>query len=521
IIVLGYTAYNTVVRTKAFGEQYESLAAYDLALVSALDEIKFYGARVISSTNELILDYTIERESLGDAEAITNSDELAQIEDSRERMWDALGRYESLIALDPNADNVIENAELAATIGVSSQSLVNNSSIVVTLNETEFDIGKILEVRASSEESEAVFLDAVNRALDHELQDLNARRELTNTLIDEALRKGAILAVGTLLLILGIAHLMYTSISRPLIKLKLAASEFRRGNLEVRTGIHSEDEFGQVARTLDEMAKALETSINELESQTIQAVEAREQAERSDLVKSQFLASMSHELRTPLNAVLNFTQFVSSGLMGDVNERQVDALTKVYNSGAHLLDLINDVLDISKIEADSLQLFVEENISLSKEMSVVVDSAETALKGKPVRLRVEIPEDIPLMTGDRQRIRQIILNMVNNACKFTDEGDVTLKLSHVGDDILFTIRDTGPGIAPEEQEVLYDPFQQGHAGLRHGGTGLGLPISKRLIDAHGGSIRFETEVGKGTTFYVSLPVCSPILKPIFTTEKEF
>jgi len=514
VLLLVALAYSTIVKTRELGAEFEAVAAYDLALVSALDEIKFYGSRVISSTNELILDYAIGREELGDEEVVEGGGETTQIESAKSNLWTAFRRYENLIATEHNVTNSAENAELIAAIETASQALVDDSNRVIALKESEADLWEILEIRTDFEAVEITFLDTVNQALDHEMLDLNVRRENVHDGIDRSLTLGTALTLGAIFLIVGVSNFTYRSVSRPLAKLQYAATEFSRGNLAVRTGIKSKDELGQVANAFDRMARELEVSFNELEAQTIEAVMAREQAERSDRVKSQFLASVSHELRTPLNAVLNFTQFVSSGMMGEVNDRQVEALNKVYNSGAHLLDLINDVLDISKIEANSLQLFVEENVNLSKEMNVVIDSAESTLKGKPVRLNVDIPQDLPLITGDRQRIRQIMLNLVGNACKFTDEGDVTLKLAHVGDDIVFTISDTGPGIAPEDQDGIYDPFLQGHAGLRHGGTGLGLPICKRLIEAHGGNIRFETEPGKGTSFYVALPIQPAILTPV-------
>lgn len=249
---------------------------------------------------------------------------------------------------------------------------------------------------------------------------------------------------------------------------------------------------------------------------------ALQEAERASKIKSQFLAAMSHELRTPLNAILNFSQFVSSGMLGSVNEEQVDILNKITASGKHLLGLINDVLDISKIESGALTLFVEEKVNLATELQAVEATGHTILADKPVELKIDIDNNLPLVVGDKRRIRQIMLNLVSNACKFTEAGEVNIQLRrHEVDGILFSVKDTGPGIAPEDHEAIFETFRQTEAGLRQSeGTGLGLPISRRLAEAHGGRLWVDSTLGQGATFSVILPVRSPqLLQMIRTVEK--
>ena len=250
-----------------------------------------------------------------------------------------------------------------------------------------------------------------------------------------------------------------------------------------------------------------------LESLNRELEQAREEAESANRVKSWFLASMSHELRTPLNGILNFTGFVASGMLGPVNEKQIDVLKKAVMNGEHLLALINDVLDISKIESGSLALFVENDVDIQGEIQSVIATCETMLTDKEVRLIVDIPEMIPAIRGDRRRIRQIALNLLSNACKFTEKGHIAIRARHHDKDLVISVEDTGPGIAPEDYAAVFESFRQTEAGVRSGrGTGLGLPISRRLAEAHGGNIWLESEMGKGSTFFVSLPIQSEDLK---------
>ena len=241
-----------------------------------------------------------------------------------------------------------------------------------------------------------------------------------------------------------------------------------------------------------------------------------QELERADLMKSQFLASMSHELRTPLNAIINFTQLIAMGVVGPVNEDQESMLNTSLSSARHLLQLINDVLDISKIQAGKLSLYIEEEVDLNEEIQAVVDMAEPLLQkqnaglSQAIQFIQDIDEHLPLIACDRRRFRQVLLNLLSNAIKFTEQGSITFSAKVRADDSLFAIMDTGPGIPTGMLARIFEPFIQSADGLKQAqGTGLGLPISRSLIQAHGGDLWVESKIGEGTTFFFSLPLRPP------------
>ncbi|MFN8419398.1 MAG: ATP-binding protein [Anaerolineae bacterium] len=264
----------------------------------------------------------------------------------------------------------------------------------------------------------------------------------------------------------------------------------------------------------DARTRQLEQQEKQLRAITTEAQEARAKAEESDRVKSAFLASMSHELRTPLNAVINFTRFVLEQDAGPTNEEQTELLTEVVNSGKHLLNLINDVLDMSKIEAGSLSLFIEDGVDLNNIFDTLTATARSLLVDKPIVIKTEIEPDLPTLRGDRQRIFQIFLNILANACKFTEQGEIVITAKRSGDKVLVSFKDTGPGIANSDQALVFSAFKQTQTGLRgSGGTGLGMAISKSLAEAHKGQIWLHSELGRGSTFFVSLPIKAAELVP--------
>jgi GAF domain-containing protein len=223
--------------------------------------------------------------------------------------------------------------------------------------------------------------------------------------------------------------------------------------------------------------------------------------------KSQFLANMSHELRTPLNAILGYSELILDDIYGEVPDKARAALERVQSNGKHLLGLINDVLDLAKIEAGRLTLSLAD-YSMNEVVASVVSSIEAVAAEKHLALKVEMPPYLPIGHGDEQRIRQVLLNLVSNAIKFTDSGEVAIKVLAGNGAFQVAVSDTGPGISAEDQTKLFQEFQQAdNSSTRNkGGTGLGLAISRRFIDLQGGRIWVESALGQGSTFAFELPV---------------
>jgi signal transduction histidine kinase len=231
------------------------------------------------------------------------------------------------------------------------------------------------------------------------------------------------------------------------------------------------------------------------------------QLELASKYKSQFLANMSHELRTPMNAVLGYTRMLLMNVYGELPEKVRDVHQRIDKSGRHLLGLINDVLDFSKIEAGQLTL-ANNLYSLKDVVQAVVAGMQPLATEKNLPLNVAVPADLPPISGDERRISQVLMNLVGNAIKFTDSGEVRVEVTTADGSFLVSVLDTGPGIAERDQQSIFEEFRQAQSSTtqKKGGTGLGLAIAKRIVELHGGRIWVESEVGKGSRFTFSLPL---------------
>lgn len=246
---------------------------------------------------------------------------------------------------------------------------------------------------------------------------------------------------------------------------------------------------------------------NKLRKTLEQLAIAKEKAEESDRLKSAFLASMSHELRTPLNSIIGFTGIIVQGLSGPINDEQLKQLTMVQNSSRHLLDLINDVLDLSKIEAKQLELrlsIFDVNNSVDSVVEVISPQADQ----KGLKIEVGVSSKIGHINSDKRRFEQILFNLINNAIKFTDKGIIKIEGNVTDDSFVTHVSDTGIGIKEEDMGKLFNTFQQIETGLSraHDGTGLGLSICKKLVELLGGEIWAESKWNVGSIFSFKLPL---------------
>jgi signal transduction histidine kinase len=236
-------------------------------------------------------------------------------------------------------------------------------------------------------------------------------------------------------------------------------------------------------------------------------VQARD-LERAISERSRFFASLSHELRTPINAVIGYNHLLREKIFGPLNERQEEAVDKANRSAQHLLELVDDILDISKIEAGKLEIYPEE-VDLAALLEDTATSLQLQARKKDIELAVDTP-GVVRVTTDPARVRQIVLNLLSNAVKFTDQGRVDLRLEPDHDDrVTVRVRDTGPGIRADDRERIFEEFEQGSTGGSTAGTGLGLAISRRLAELLGGDLTVDSELGVGSTFILTLPRTHP------------
>ena len=231
------------------------------------------------------------------------------------------------------------------------------------------------------------------------------------------------------------------------------------------------------------------------------------QLEEASEHKSRFLANMSHELRTPLNAILGYTELIQDSVYGEPPEKMMVVLERISRNGKHLLGLINDVLDLSKIEAGQLVLAMEQ-YSVADMVATVLSATESLARAKKLDLRSDVAAGLPMGTGDGRRLTQVLLNLVGNAIKFTEKGDIVVRATNSDSMLVISVADTGAGIPQADHQKIFEEFQQVDSSSTRakGGTGLGLAIAKRIVEMHGGRIWLESEPGKGSTFFFSIPV---------------
>ena len=337
--------------------------------------------------------------------------------------------------------------------------------------------------------------------------------------IQAALWRTAALLVVFLLVAIVTSVLLARNLAKPIEAVQVAAAKIGAGSFDERIEVNSRDELGALADEFNQMAGRLQASRAGLEQKVQERTqelgtalaELDDKSRELEIVsrhKSEFLANMSHELRTPLNAISGFSQVLRKGLYGDINDKQAEYLDDILASARHLLSLIDDVLDLAKVEAGLIDLqIVPFFLPTTLERAVNI-MREGAARDDGIGISLSAAPDVATVVGDERRIRQVVFNLLSNAVKFTPAGgtiDVTVE--RADGEVRVCVSDEGPGVATEDQARIFEEFQQAAAGRQHGeGTGLGLALSKRLVELHGGRIWVDSEVGRGSRFVFTLPV---------------
>src|SRR5437667_4615114 len=395
----------------------------------------------------------------------------------------------------------------------------------------------IQDIRGSQDDAMATVADIANAVRDGRLADamtaLRTRQEPTyrkiETLVGSlvaaeetrmaslrasiaaasrySLRMMAGFAVASIVLALLGGFVISWSFILPVREAHGFLSEVAQGRFGGTIVVPNRDEFGALAEHMNWMSRELRRLDDEqrVAAETLHSLNDR--LALASRAKSEFLANMSHELRTPLNAILGFTEIMLDELYGEVPPTLREPLVDIQTNGRHLLRLINDVLDLSKIEAGRLELGVAE-YSVPEIVDLVQASLKSLALEKGLGFTARVPPDIPLAQGDGTRITQCLMNLAGNALKFTRRGRVDMDVRLDGEWLVYRVADTGIGIPKDEVENIFAEFRQVDTTItrEYAGTGLGLSITKRLVEMHGGRIWVESELGKGSTFFFTVPL---------------
>jgi signal transduction histidine kinase len=351
--------------------------------------------------------------------------------------------------------------------------------------------------------------------LEEPLSSVYARPRATVTRL--ALLSIALMALGA-----ALSWFISRSITRPLNSLTVAAEALAKGDYERRVNVQGRDEIARLGGAFNQMATEIAESRRALEERVQDARRAREEAEAANRAKSDFLAVMSHELRTPLNAISGYAQLLEMGIHGPLTDAQRDAIGRINRSGAHLLSLINDVLNFARIDAGQVE-FAVTDVAVDEVIAELETLVAPQVQSKEIAFENEGCDSDLAVRADPDKLRQILLNLVSNAIKFTPEGGkIVVECASDAEAVQIRVRDTGIGIPEDRFRSIFEPFVQAGRALNRPdeGVGLGLAISRDLARGMGGDITVESDVGRGSVFTVSLPRGSCILDPGARVSKD-
>jgi len=455
------------------------------------------------------------------AEAISRRDEevqatMEELESTNEELQASYSQMEAMTHELEHAKNELEIEQRRLIESREYlQNVLEDSPDVIITTDTE---GNIVEFNKGAEDmlgynrkgvigtpAERLYQDEVERR--DILSIIEKKGRITNYETRLKTREGRVLDVSLTISQLrdGLGNIIGTvGISRDITEIKKKREEL----LALNKKLHETTQALEAARA--NLEKKVEERTRELRDANEKLIDSNIKIKEADRLKSEFMANMSHELRTPLNAIIGFSELLLDGIDGEINDLQKVDITHINESGVHLLGIINDILDLSKIEAGKMEL-VREEVDLNAVIAGVASVAKTLIKGKDIKLSTQIDEKLPSIVADGKRLKQIILNLISNAAKFTEEGEIAIKAA-TSENGFFTISvsDTGIGIREGDMPKVFEKFRQiDMSSTRNkGGTGLGMAITKKLVELHGGTISLTSKVGVGTTFSVKLPFSS-------------
>jgi len=347
----------------------------------------------------------------------------------------------------------------------------------------------------------------VTRVVQIEEAGMDGLRQRVAAANRQALLLMAGFAAASIFLALLLGFVISWSFILPVREAESFLGRIARGDFGATIDVPNRDEFGALAARMNQMSRELHQLYEDHRRAAHQLQMLNVELERASKAKSDFLASMSHELRTPMNAILGFTEMILDDVYGDVPPQIREPVADIHTCGQQLLRLINDVLDLAKIEAGRMELALGE-YSIEDVVNTVRSSLRSLADEKGLDFVTTVQPDTPLCLGDAKRITQCLMNLAGNALKFTRKGRVEIRVELQGDALLFGVSDTGIGIPPQQLEHIFEEFRQVDATITQefGGTGLGLSITKKFVELHGGRIWVESEPGKGSTFFFSIPL---------------
>jgi signal transduction histidine kinase len=447
------------------------------------------------------IDHALARQMHFTAVALLQRDEasVARILRENNRFNDALARLEAV--------GTAEERDLIQQIRARQDGVMNAvADIANAIRDGRLDVAQA-ELVGRQERAYQEIEALVGRLTQVENRHMLGLKESVETANFRSIVLTACFAALAIVLALLCGFIISWSCLLPMRKAQEFLGAVASGDFSTTITVPNRDEFGAQAASLNRMSAEINRLIQEQQQAAAALRQLNARLEQASRAKSEFLANMSHELRTPMNAILGFTEMLRDGLYGEVPAELREPLEDIHINGRHLLGLINDVLDLSKIEAGRMDLALAEY-----SVQDVVDSVRVSLRSlaaeRGLDFVVRVPADLPAAYGDAKRLTQCLMNLAGNALKFTREGRVEIAVERQGDALTYRVTDTGIGIAKDELDKVFDEFRQVDATITRefGGTGLGLSISKRFIEMHGGRIGVESEVGVGSTFWFTIPL---------------